>query len=268
MINLKCLFLVSLLYTFNPLNCSYLDIHAKKNGSTATDEKPKVSSFLTPATQGSFEKNQTITPQAQPSNIFTKAWYGTSKHIAGKTAFAIFMELYKNKTIEADYHSNRCDAINRFNEACEERFTKKDLSTAEKQSKIKELIEAATSINEEFALAKALSAQYYTLQKKALNETLKAQANTIEPKLREERNRIIKEADEHYIEQLKIQLHHAQDAATNSRYLYKHGQLEEDFTNQNENHFKNIEKFSQLLQTINSSVEIANDVNLHHLPKK
>ena len=68
-----------------------------------------------------------------PSNLWTKAWYGAAKHVAGKTAYSILMELHDSGKLKADYEMNPNEAMNRFNEAVAERFTKKDLLEPEKQ---------------------------------------------------------------------------------------------------------------------------------------
>ena len=187
-----------------------------------------------------------------PSTLLTKAWYGTSKLIAGQTAYSIYMELHANGKLKADYNTNVSEAMNRLNDAAAERLTKKDLLAADKQEKIALLFTTSHEINAEFALAKALAIQYLEPQKKALTYTLQKQANIIEPQLKEERDEIIKQAHNHYTQELGKQLVHAKNAASNSRYLHSKAQNKDVFDLHSEHHFQDLKTYSALLATINA----------------
>lgn len=246
-----------------------------------TSEKTKVISYLTPraitsTSQVTSDADTTsdLTPQVikpvdvapTPSNFLTTVTYGFLKHV-GKTDYEIFMDLSKSGTLKADYETNLNEAFNRLNAAARERFKEKNLLSAQQQKKIATLFTTASSIDSDFVLAKALAAEYFTLQKEALGKTLEKQAKEIEPALRKKRNDIIQQADQEYIDALTAELNHTKDTALNSRYLYSNAGSNENFEKQNENHYKDIETFSQLLATINRNVEIANNENLYHLPK-
>lgn len=194
-------------------------------------------------------------------------WYGVARHVGKQTALGIFKELNKKGTLKADYEANMTEAFNRLHAAAAERFTQKDLLAPTQQEKIVDLFTTATAIDPEFALAKALAAQYYSLQKEAFEKTLQKQATKIEPQLRAKRNNIILQAEQDYITNLNKELAHGRNAASNSRYLHKRAEIQDEFPSSTETHYANIESFSKLLQTINNAVEIANEANLYHLPK-
>lgn len=265
--NLKSIFLILSSIACNTMHSSQVDVTAEQNSQapqniqTTSQEKAKVTSYLTPPSI----KPVDATPA--PSNFFTTAAYGILKH-AGKTDYEILMDLAKSGTLQADYATNRSEAFNRFNAAARERFKEKDLLLAQQQEKIANLFSIASKIDADFVLAKALAAEYFTLQKDALEKTLKKQANEIEPALRKIRNDIIQQADKDYIDALTKQLEHAHHAASNCQYLYRESKSSENFTLQKEEHYQNITAFSELLATINKDVEIADDTNLYHLPKK
>lgn len=293
--NPKYLFLIVSLVIFNNIFCSHLDKQAvlgTNDNLTTAIALPKqtslknndaaVSPLLKKMEDSTFGQStdsdqsgcslahqiepHTEKPHAVPSNILTTMWYGVSKHVAGKTALAVFIELKENGILEADYQNNTSEAFHRLNEAASERFTKKDLLTPNKQQKIHNLFIASNEINPEFALAKGLAEKYYTLQKKALQDILEKQATQTEPQLRKIRNDIILQAETDYIEKLNGELAYAKNAASNARYLYKRAEIKEKNMHQNKTHYASIESFSKHLQTINSEVEIASDQNLYHLP--
>jgi len=271
--NLKSLFLIVSCVTFSNIHCAYLDHGTTESNIPTNLEQPKqkITAFLTPLEENqahlSEHEKPTEASQPTPSTFLTTIWYGAARHVGKQTALGIFKELNQKGTLKADYKTNRTEAFNRLNTAAAERFTQKDLLTPKQQEKIADLFSTATAIDSEFALAKALAAQYYILQKEAVEQTLCKQANEIEPQLREKRNNIIQQAEQEYIADLAKELTHGRDAASNSRYLYKRAEIQDAFNYQDENHYRNIESFSQLLQKINPAVEIANETNLHHLPK-
>lgn len=305
--NLKYVFFIVSSIACNNIYSSQADAQATPN----TQEKTKVTSYLTPPstepvdatpslaapnTQENTNGTSNLTPPVikpvdavpTPSSFLTTVTYGFLKH-AGKTDYEIFMDLSKSGTLKADYEKNLNEAFNRFNAAARERFKEKSLLSAQKQAKIANLFTTASGIHSDFVLAKALATEYFTLQKEALENTLKKQADKIEPTYREERNDIIekaaknydaivqqatkdynaivKQADQNYIDHLTNELKHTKDAVSNSRYLYFCAGSDEKYEDQNENHYENIETFTQYLATINPKVEIASDTNLHHLPK-
>ncbi len=191
-----------------------------------------------------------LIPTPQPSTFITRTWYGISKHVAGMSAYAIFMELNKNGRLRADFDNNPAEAINRLNDTASERFTQKDLLAPDKQEKIALLFKTAHDISAEFALAKAIAATYLKPQQAAITAILKKQALETEPALRAERRSVIKEAKLKYTRELNKELDHAKNAASNCRYLHEKSGTQDEFGYQKETHYQGLQEYSNLLESI------------------
>jgi len=194
-----------------------------------------------------------------PSNLWTKAWYGAAKHVAGKTAYSILMELHDSGKLKADYEANPNEAMNRFNEAVAERFTRKDLLDPEKQQKIKTLFKSTFKINNEFVLAKALAKTYLQKQQEAMVEILQKQACVLEPLLQQQRDAAISRAHTEYGAALEKEFLHAKNGASNCRYLAQHADSKEVFDLQSKNHYKNSASYLALLVSIRAGNKKLND---------
>ncbi len=224
--------------------CSFGNMHCSE------EHKMVISSSDSHGARNQSDEIPTLIPLPQPSTLFTKTWYGISKHVAGMSAYAILMELHSNGKLKADFDHNPDEAMNRLNETASERFTKKDLLAADKQAKISLLFTTVHEISTEFALAKALAARYLESQRTAVTTILEKQALEIEPALRAERRSVIKEAKLKYTRELTKELDHARNAASNCRYLHEKAEAQDDFNLQNKSHYVGLATYSALLESI------------------
>ena len=256
--NLRNVFLLASVCTFGNIHCSsahkddpqMIISSTDSHDNAGTAQAGSSAKLSTASARTQSDEIPKLIPIPHPSNVVTRVWYGISKHVAGMSAYAIFMELHNNGKIKADFNNKPGEAMNRFNETAEERFIKKDLLAADKQAKIALLFATADDISAEFALAKALAATYLKPQRVAVISILKKQALIIEPALRAERRSVIKEAKLKYTRELTKELAHAKDAASNCQYLYDKAEACDDFDYQDENHYTGLTEYSALLESI------------------
>ncbi|MBV8661205.1 MAG: hypothetical protein JO129_03620 [Candidatus Dependentiae bacterium] len=146
---------------------------------------------------------QTSTPAASPqgSNIWTKAWHGAAKWVAGKTDTATFFELNDEGILEADLKNNPKEAISRFYNALAERFTRRNRYNPENQDKLHTIFAIVNSLSKktgkDFNVGKIVAEVYNPLQENALEVTIIYHLDELKT-LERNRDAIIAEAHKNF----------------------------------------------------------------------
>lgn len=253
MMNERNVFLVLSVFMFTTVYCSE-DLGLQK--ATSFNDMTIAASDAHGQQHAAAQDDSVKLPEPiAPSNLWTKAWYGAAKHVAGKTSYSIFMELHDSGKLKADYDTNPNEAVNRLNETAAERFTKKDLLEVEKQEKIKLLFECTHRINPEFVLAKGLAAIYLKKQQEAVVTILQKQACVVEPLLKQERDAAVTRAHTEYGAALEKELLHAKNGASNCRYLAKHAESKDVFDLQLKKHYKDSVSYLALLESVRAGIK-------------
>lgn len=227
--------------------------------------KLKLMVFLTsicmalPMISSEQKAEQTATPTQptlQGSTILTTLRYGAGKWFAGETETSAFFRMYQDDTLKGDLNNNPAEALNRFSAAVRQRFTHKTkaLTDRENQQKVYNLLQTAESLKKEsrkdFQLPKMVAEEYNPLQEKALEEITSLHAMIAQPELEKQRDEAINRAHSIYQKEMGDLLQFAAQAAYNKRYLHAKAEHKTVYELQNENHYQNIESYTELLTSI------------------
>ncbi len=180
-------------------------------------------------TQTSDSQSEGMMPETAEHSSKAKsgAWtifkYGVSKTVGGQTAFSIFKTLAEDGTLEGDFESQPQEALNRYNDALNERYTKKDITSDENQRKIAFIRETDMSLHQKYSrdleLAKVLAQRYFDCQKAECKRLITEHFFIQEPNLATKRDTAIRIAEEEYARDFSALHQRAQTAVLNASYL-------------------------------------------------
>lgn len=225
-------------------------------------------------------QNQSWLDQIAILERFRNSWYGAAA-LAGKTRYAIFMELGAKGYLKAYLLTNPKIAGDRLRDGAQERLSERVLTKASNQEKIFKMLKLAKQLEDEtqqpFQLDKGLANKYKISQECALLQIVSEQAKQIQPKLQndremnisqltQERDKALEKINKEYTEacskvnatyeaEMIEQLTFAAQTASNSRTLFQQAQDPRDFPLHDQNNFENLENFTQFLTSVREDKE-------------
>lgn len=237
---LKVVFLLTSVFgTFN-LSASDFDPQSQLEQSEPNNEK-------NPSQPG-------IQATPQGSTIFTKAFQGAAALI-GKSRGTIFLDLYKDGTLEGDLLDKPKLAEDRLRDAAEERCKHRDLQSPKNQSTLFNIFEAqknlAIKANKSFRLDSQRADEYNPLLGQALEAITLHHATVIQPQLNQKRNSEKATADAAYEKEMEeVHLVFAAQTASNKRDLERQATNKTNSHLQNEKHYESLASYEALLKSI------------------
>ncbi len=265
----------------------------RKTSFSASDQIsnfPRTDSFANVG-QEIEKQNQSIATStaSQPTGLFTKAYYGIAK-LTGKSATAIFHELAKQGTLQADLQSqNPHEATHRLHNAFIERYNGRNPYDPANQRKIYEILTTAESIakllEKDFGIDKIAAEMYNQTQYQVLLSIVTDHAEKLQPELERIKQEAIAAAEQEYQQKIaaaeqerqskttaaqqeyRQKAEHlllvAQETSFNSRYLDEQADNQRSQEVSHQDNFVDLQSYEQFLATRRSCIEVAPKSRAH-----
>lgn len=269
----------------NASNPNSIDLIRKTSFSTSDQSSnyPRTDSFANISQETDNQRTVTTPASSQPTGLFTKAYYGIAK-LTGKSATAIFHELAKQGTLQADLQSqNPHEATHRLHNAFIERYNGRNPYDPENQRKIYEILTTAKSIAEslekDFGIDKIAAEMYNKTQCQVLLSIIANHAEKLQPELKnieleaiataeqeyqqkiaaaeQERKSKTIAAQQEYQQKAEQLLLVAQQTAFNSRYLDEQAASSRSQEVSQQDNFKDLESYEKFLEKKRPCIEVA-----------